>query len=153
MALRGFLGLTGYYCRFILDCVKIASPLSDLLKKERFRAEETFKALKTAMTCALVLALSDFSLPFELECDVSGNEIRVVLMQSRKSIALASRMIFGCARGLSIYEKDLIVIVEAVRKWRPYLLGSQFTIKINHSNVMDLRNRSLLQFRRSRSPS
>lgn len=59
-------------------------------------------------------------------------------MLREKLIAFANRIISGRARGLSTYEKKLIIIVEVIRKWRPYLLESWFTIKTDHSNLKDL---------------
>lgn len=92
--------------------------MTDLLKKEGFQwleqAKEPFVTLKSTMTCTLVLALSDFNLPFKLKCDARGKGIRAVLMQRRKNIAFASHVLFGSARGLSTYEKELVFIIEEV---------------------------------------
>ncbi|XP_070015850.1 putative mitochondrial protein AtMg00860 [Nicotiana tabacum] len=72
---RSFLGLAGYYRRFIRQYASIASPITDLLRKETFKwtdqAQEAFEILKKALGSALVLSLPDFSLEFHIETDDS----------------------------------------------------------------------------------
>lgn len=81
---RGFLGLTGFYRRFIKNYASISSELTELLKKDSFhwhtRAQKSFDALKTALTNAPVLALSDFSNPFTLQTDASNHGMGAVLL-------------------------------------------------------------------------
>ena len=83
--LRGFLGLTGYYRRFVKDYRKMAQSLTALCKstgslKWTEKADKSFNQLKIAMTNTPVLALPDFNQEFVIETDVSGNEIGAILM-------------------------------------------------------------------------
>jgi hypothetical protein len=86
-SLRGFLGLTGYYRKFIKGYGSIAAPLTAMLEKNSFcwteLAQEAFQALKIAVTQTPVLALPNFSQPFIIECDASGLGIEAALMQDK----------------------------------------------------------------------
>jgi hypothetical protein len=94
--IRSFLGLAGYYHRFIPDFSKIAKPMTELLKKEvKFhwddKCEEAFHTLRKLLTTALVLAQPDNTQPFDVYCDASGTGLGCVLMQNNRVIAYASR--------------------------------------------------------------
>ena len=131
--LRGFLGLTGYYRKFIKGYAQIAPPLTDQLRKENFgwndAATSTFNTLKTAMVNAPILAAPNFSLPFVIETDASGHGLGAVLLQAGHPIAYYSKILGIRNRGKPIYEKELMAIVFAVEKWRHYLLGRHFIVR------------------------
>jgi len=124
-AVRGFLGLAGYYRRFIRDYGAIATPLTALLKKEGFfwnpDAEQAFRTLQRALTEAPVLQLPAFDRDFVVECDASGSGFGAVLHQGGGPVAFFSKQIAPRHTKLAAYERELIGLVQAVRHWRPYL--------------------------------
>ncbi|XP_035542078.1 uncharacterized protein K02A2.6-like [Juglans regia] len=132
-ALRGFLGLTGYYRKFIKGYGTIAALLTELLKKNSFewngKAKKAFEELKQAVSQPPVLRLPDFNSPFTIECDACGTGLGDVLMQAGQPISYMSKGLKGKALLLSTYEKELLALVTAVQKWRTYLLGQVFIIK------------------------
>ncbi|KAJ4807007.1 polyprotein [Rhynchospora pubera] len=140
--LRGFLGLTGYYRRFIKDYGSLSKPLTDQLKKNSFlwnaNAEEAFCKLKQAMTSAPVLAMPDFNKPFVIETNASEKGIGAVLMQEKKPLAYISKSLGIKNQGLSTYEKEFLALLTAVHKWRHYLLGSKFIIKTDQISLKHL---------------
>lgn len=137
--MRGFLGLVGYYRRFIKDYGTIAALLTKLLRKEAFfwteEATAAFQALQRALTTAHVLQLPDFAQPFVVECDASGTGFGAVLHQGGGPIAFFSRQIAVRHAKLAAYERELIGLVQAVRHWRPYLWGWEFVVRTDHYSL------------------
>lgn len=135
----GFLGLTGYYRKFIKDYGKVAKPLTELTKKDNFawgtEANAAFQLMKIIMTSPPVLVLPNFSLPFEVECDKAGRGIGAVLMQQRKPVAFFSKALSQGNLAKSVYEKELMALVLCIQHWRHYLLGKQFTVYTDHKSV------------------
>ncbi|GKA65821.1 putative mitochondrial protein [Tanacetum coccineum] len=137
--LRGFLGLTGYYRRFIKSYASISRPLSLLLKKNGFKWNEeahiAFEQLKQAMITAPVLALPDFDKEFIVETDASRIGIGALLLQGGHPIAYLSKTLSKKHQMMSTYEKEFLAVILALERWRGYLLDRHFKIKTDHFSL------------------
>jgi hypothetical protein len=147
--LRSFLGLTGYYRRFVKHYGLICKPLFDSLKKDNFQWKEeqanAFQKLKEAMTTSLVLALPNFSLPFMLEADASDYGIGAVLMQKGQPISFLSKSIGPRSAGLSTYDKEAMAIIEALKKWKHYFSASSLIIKTDQQSLKYIQDQKLTE--------
>ncbi|WVZ58888.1 hypothetical protein U9M48_009110 [Paspalum notatum var. saurae] len=127
--IRSFLGLAGYYRRFIKDFSKIAKPMTSLTKKNaKFvwgpKCEEGFRELKKLLTTAPVLAQPDVTKPFDVYCDASGRGLGCVLMQEGRVIAYASRQLRKHETNYPTHDPELAAVVHATKIWRHYTLGN-----------------------------
>nr|KYP73757.1 Retrovirus-related Pol polyprotein from transposon 17.6 [Cajanus cajan] len=129
---EGFLGLTGFYCRFIRHYASLAAPLTDLLKLTSFvwnlQAEQAFSTLKDAITKTLVLHLPDFTKYFDIITDASSVAVGAMLYQDQHPIAFFSKKLCSKMQQESIYVREMHVVTESVKKWRQYLIGRHFKI-------------------------
>jgi hypothetical protein len=146
-AIRGFLGLAGYYRKFIKNFGTIAAPLTALLKKEGFIwtdvTSSAFEKLKTAITTAPILAMPNFRQPFVVECDASTHGFGAVLIQDSHPVAFFSRPAAPRHLSLAAYERELIGLVLAIRHWRPYLWGRRFIVHTDHFSLKFLLDQRL----------
>lgn len=145
--LRGFLGLTGYYRKFVKHYGLIAKPLTMLLRKKQFawndEAQLAFDKLKVAMSNTPVLALPNFKEPFIIETDACDVGIGAVLMQHDQPVAFLSKALSGPHKLLSIYEKEFLALIMAVEKWRQYLQCQEFVIRTDHKSLAYLTEQNL----------
>jgi len=148
--LRAFLGLTGYYRRFIKGYGIICQPLFDVLKKDAFswteQQEKAFQQLKLVMSSPPVLALPDFSRPFILETDASGHGIGAVIMQNGQQIAFFRKKTLGPkATAASTYEKEAMAILEALKKWKHYFASSSIIIRTDQLSLKYIHDQRLVE--------
>ena len=145
--LRGFLGLIGYYRRFVKGYATIAAPLTNLLKKDSFKwsasATTALNKLKEVMTSAPVLAIPNFKEPFVLETDASGTGIGAILSQSEHPIAYFFKKLSSRMQKQSAYIREFHAIMEALAKFRHYLLGHKFIIRTDQKSLKELLEKRL----------
>jgi len=147
-SLRGFLGLTGYYRRFVQGYGSIAKPLTKLLTKEGFlwtaEAQQAFETLKQAVTQLPILTVPDFSKTFTVETDASSKGLGVVLLQEGKPLAFWSQALSERSQNKSVYERELMAVVQAIHKWKHYLMGSHFIVVTDQKSLRFLNDQRLL---------
>jgi hypothetical protein len=137
---RSFLGLAGYYRRFIPDFSKIAKPMTSLLQKDhKFtwieECEAAFSTLQKLLTTAPVLAQPDIEKPFDVFCDASKNGSGCVLMQNGRVIVYASRQLRKHEANYPTHDLELAAVVHALKIWRHYLLGNVCNIFTDHKSL------------------
>ena len=142
--IRSFLGHAGFYRRFIKDFSQITKPLSNLLVQGipfEFDAQclHAFSVLKDKLVLAPIVVAPDWSFPFELMCDASDFAIGAVLGQKREKnfqlIYYASRTLNDAQLNYATTEKELLAIVFAFDKFRPYLVGNKVVVHTDHSSI------------------
>ncbi|CAB0031393.1 unnamed protein product, partial [Trichogramma brassicae] len=147
---RQFLGMAGYYRRFIQDFSKIAKPLHDLTKKGvkfewKDAHEDSFQTLKTRLTTAPILIFPDFDKPFTLTTDASDLAIAAVLSQEKDGfdhpVGYLSRVLNKAEVNYSTTEKECLAALYAMYHYRPYLLGRPFTLVADHEPLNWMHNR------------
>jgi hypothetical protein len=146
--LRSFLGLAGFYRKFVRHFGVISRPLFNLLKKHSVFLwtqdhQQAFQLLKTALVTASVLALPDFTKPFSVHTDACQYSVGAVLMQQDHPLAFLSRALGPKNQGLSTYEKEYMAILLAVNHWRSYLQLAEFIIYTDHSSLTQLNEQCL----------
>jgi hypothetical protein len=146
---KSFLGLAGYYRRFIQNFSQISKPLTALLKKDAEFAwtdlcQHSFLELKRLLSEKPILQYPDFSRPFIVTTDASNIAIGAILSQgsigSDLPIAYISRTLNKAEKNYNTTEKELLAIIWAVKQFRPYLFGRRFTVVTDHKPLTWLFN-------------
>jgi transposase InsO family protein len=152
---RSFLGLAGFYRRFVKDFSTLAAPLNELTKKDvpyvwGAAQEEAFLILKDKLTHAPLLQLPDFNKTFELECDASGIGLGGVLLQDGKPVAYFSEKLSGPSLNYSTYDKELYALVRTLETWQHYLWPKEFVIHSDHESLKHIRSQAKLNRRHAK---
>jgi hypothetical protein len=152
---RSFLGMAGYYRRFIPDFSKLVKPITSLLKNDtKFnwssKCNEAFEQLKVLLTTAPVLAEPDIEKPFDVYCDASGSGLGCVLMQEGRVIAYASRQLRRHEEHYPTHDLELAAVVHALKIWRHYLLGNICHMYTDHKSLKYIFTQSKLNMRHRR---
>jgi hypothetical protein len=138
--IRSFLGLAGYYRRFIEGFSKIVKPLTSLLEKGKefkwdAKCEDSFEELKKRLTTAPILIMSDIHKGFDVYCDASLQGLGCVLMQEGKVIAYACRKLTKHEQNYPTHDLELAAIVHALKIWRQYMIENKCQIFTDHKSL------------------
>ena len=144
---RSFLGLTGYYRKFVKDYAHIAHPLSSLLKKNAIftwglEQQQAFDNLKERLTTAPVLIFPNYQQEFILCTDASDIGLGGILMQERNGrpqpIAYASRLCTSAEKNYSITERETLAVIYSLEKFRDIILGYKIRVWTDHTTIQNL---------------
>nr|GEZ64552.1 putative reverse transcriptase domain-containing protein [Tanacetum cinerariifolium] len=153
--IRQFLGLAGYYRRFIEGFSKIAKPMTKLAqKKVKFewgdKQEAMFQLLKQKLCSAPILAFPKGSEDFIVYCDDSNKGLGAVLMQREKVISYASRQLKIHEKNYMTHDLELGAVVFALKIWRHYLYGTKCTLFTDHKSLQHILDQKELNMRQRR---
>ena len=144
---RSFLGLCGYYRKFIKGYAETAKPLHTLTENGRpfvwtEECQVAFEKLKKYLTEAPILAYPDFTKDFILDTDASGNSIGAVLSQKidgkERVVCFGSRTLSKTERRYSVTRREMLSVVYFMKRFRHYLLGRKFLVRTDHSALKSL---------------
>ncbi|GJT47536.1 retrovirus-related pol polyprotein from transposon TNT 1-94 [Tanacetum coccineum] len=153
--IRQFLGLAGYYRRFIEGFSKIAKSMTKLTQKGvKFdwgdKQEAAFQLLKQKLCSAPILALPEGSEDFIAYCDASKKGLGAVLMQREKVISYASRQLKIHEKNYTTHDLELGAVVFALKIWRHYLYGTKCTVFTDHKSLQHILDQKELNMRQRR---
>jgi hypothetical protein len=160
---RAFLGLVGFYRRFIKDFSRVALPLTALTRTVTGgpfqwcdKAQTAFDTLKQSLQTAPILLLPDPSLPFVVHTDASGFAVGAVLQQDRQQgqglqpVAYLSKKMNDAETRYPVHEQELLAIVTALTTWGHYLKGTHFTVATDHKSLIHFQTQPMVSGRQVR---
>ncbi|KAD5318256.1 hypothetical protein E3N88_18202 [Mikania micrantha] len=152
---RQFLGVAGYYRRFIESFSKIALPLTVLMQKDKKfecsnKQEAVFQLLKQKLYSAPILSLPEGTDDFVVYSDASHQGLGCVLMQKDKVIAYVSRQLKTHEKNYTTHDLELEAVVFALKIWRHYLYGTKCTICTDHKSLQHIFDQKDLNMRQRR---
>ncbi|KAL0561571.1 hypothetical protein IC582_002005 [Cucumis melo] len=152
---RSFLGLAGYYRRFVENFSRIATPLTQLTRKGApfdwsKACEDSFQNLKQKLVTAPVLTVPDGSGSFVIYSDASKKGLGCVLMQQGKVVAYASRQLKSHEQNYPTHDLELAALVFALKIWRHYLYGEKIQIFTDHKSLKCFFSQKELNMRQRR---
>ena len=142
---RSFLGLAGYYRRFIKDFSKISGPLVELTKSDTpfhwsEECQSAFDTLKSKLMTPPVLAYPNYNDPYILQTDASGESIGMILAQTHdgkeRVVAYAGKRLSPNEKNYNTTEKEALAVIEGLKHFDPYLRGNHVTIVTDHSALV-----------------
>ena len=153
--IQSFLGLAGYYRRFIEGFCKIALPLTRLTQKRvKFEwsndCERSFQELKNKLVTVPILTIPSGSGGFVVYSDASYQGLGCVLMQHGKVVAYASRQLKPYERNYPTHDLELAAMVFALKIWRHFLFGETCEIFTDHKSLKYLFSQKELNMRQRR---
>ena len=153
--IRSFLGLAGYYRRFVEGFSRLAAPLTKLTRKnEKFvwtdQCENSFKQLKKKLVSAPILALPESGKEFTVFSDASIQGLGCVLMQEGRVIAYAKRQLKPHEKKYPVHDLELAAVVLALKLWRHYLFGEKCKIYTDHKSLKYIFTQKELNMRQRR---
>jgi hypothetical protein len=152
---RAFLGIAGYYRKFVEGFSSIARPLTQLLKKDKKfewtkKYEQSSQELKRRLVSAPILTMPDITKSFDVYCDASKLGLGSVLMQDGKVITYLSRQLRPHELNYPTHDLELVDVVYALKTWRHYLMGNRCEIYTDHKSLKYIFSQKELNMRQRR---
>eukprot|EP00253_Pinus_taeda_P012349 PITA_12349 len=152
---RSFMGLAGYYRRFVEGFSKVAFPITSLQKKGRTfqwtpNCQKSFEQLKHLLTTAPILSIADPHTDYVVCTDASKEGLGGVLMQEGRVIAYESRKLKEHEQRYSAYDLELAAVIHALKMWRHYLMGRKFLLLTDHHSLTSYFSQATLNARQAR---